>query len=295
MLSADLETRISKIIEKLDELAITKKRPVKDNFLFDCEKYEYLIQKNAQKRMSQVTEKITDFLNPDNSEEENKKKENNDSSEENTPSIALNLKKMITIGEFQIELDKLLEILEESLNNNEPKKEDNNKYLSKYVNDISISTDDNSVLMDNDTKIKKFGETLKKKYNKISLLLKRYIRENGIVDDLIKKERIKNGGMKKVVKGRKRRSLFDNIPSICEREYKVVKELPNFGNTLLSEVEENIKKKKRISYVNIGEENKEDEKDKSENSEDSEEEIEENGEKIPVYRPGKLRSSFMFM
>ena len=30
-------------------------------------------------------------------------------------------------------------------------------------------------------------------------------------------------------------------------------------------------------------------------SEDSEEEIEENGEKIPVYRPGKLRSSFMFM
>ena len=71
------------------------------------------IQKNAQKRMSQVTEKITDFLNPDNSEEENKKKENNDSSEENTPSIALNLKKMITIGEFQIELEKLLEILEE--------------------------------------------------------------------------------------------------------------------------------------------------------------------------------------
>ena len=49
--------------------------------------------------------------------------------------------------------------------------------------------------------------------------------------------------MKKVVKGRKRRSLFDNIPSICEREYKVIKELPNFGNTLLSELVENIKKK----------------------------------------------------
>ena len=68
----------------------------------------------------------------------------------------------------------------------------------------------------------------------------------------------------------------------------------------MSEVLANIEKKKRSSCVNIGKEEikKEEEKngnsDKESEEESEEEEIEENGEKIPAYRPGKLRSSFMF-
>ena len=95
------------------------------------------------------------------------------------------MKKKITIGEFQIELEKLLELLEDSLNKEENKDEN---YLNKYVKDISLITDDdNPNSMDDATKIKKFSKTLVKKYNKISHLLKRYIRENGIVSDLLLK------------------------------------------------------------------------------------------------------------
>ena len=138
-----------------------------------------------------------------------------------------------------------------------------------------------------------------KKYHKISLLLKRYIRENSIVNDLILKEK-KKGEIKKAIYGKKRRSLFENIPLMGENGYKAIKGYPNLNNTFLKEIFEDIKKKKRISCVNI---RKEDKKEKEEDinssseSEEEEEEVEEkgNGEKAPSYRTGKLRSSFMFV
>ena len=283
MLSQELESRMTKIIEKLDKLVITEKNPVIDEIPSECEKYEYIVQKNAQKRLSTNFENISDFFNP----------EKKDDEDEST-SLALNMKKLITIGEFQIRLEKLLEILEKSLNNmNEDK-----KYMDKYVNDISLVND--SVTMDDATKIKKFGEALVKKYHKISLLLKRYIRENSIVNDLILKEK-KKGEIKKAINGRKRRSLFENIPLMGENVYKAIKGYPNLNNTFLKEIFEDIKKKKRISCVNI---RKEDKKKKEEDvnsinssseSEEEEEEVEEKGNEIPSYRTGKLRSSFMFL
>ena len=286
MLSEELESRMSKIIERLDKLEIKEKNPLEKNDPSETEKYENFIKKNAKKRMSQVSEKITDFMNPE-KEDETENNTNNDSSQENT-SIALNMKKPITIGEFQVELEKLLEILEESFNNKDK------KYLEKYAKYISFSTDDDTLTMDDDSKIKKFGETLEKKYHKISLLLKRYIKENSIVDELLGKEKRNNGEMNIKIKGRKRRSLFDNIPFMGGKEYKPVKELPNFGNTFLFELKEDIQNKKRISCVNIGKTNKNIMKENS-SDESEEEKEEENGEKVPVYRPGKLRSSFMFL
>ena len=277
MLSPELELRMSKIIEKLDKL---EKNPVIEDFPSECEKYEYLVQKNAQKRVSQNIEKISDFFNPE-------KEDDSDEEENDESSLALNLKKLITIGEFQIELDKLLDILEDSLNNVQKDK----KYLDKYVNDISLVTDDDTISMDGTSKIEKFGESLVKKYHKILLLLKRYIRENNIVDDLILKE--KKNGIKKVEKGKRRRSLFENVPLMDEKGYKAIKGYPNLNNTFLKEMMEDIKKRKRASCVNIGNEIRKEEK--ISDSENEEEEIEENGEKIPVYRPGKLRSSFMFL
>ncbi len=293
MLTPELESRMSKIIEKLDKLEIKEQKDKKEDFLSEYEKYEYLVQKNAQKRVSQNFEKISDFFDSD-KKEEKETTENN--SQENESSIALNMKKKITIGEFQIELEKLLELLEDSLNKEENKDEN---YLNKYVKDISLITDDdNPNLMDDATKIKEFSKTLVKKYHKISHLLKRYIRENGIVSDLLLKEKQK-GSVKKNVRG-KRRSLFDNAPLISEKRYKAIKGFPNLGNTFMKEMLENLEKKKRSSCVNIGKEEKKEEEEKNGNSdkeseeESEEEEIEENGEKIPAYRPGKLRSSFMF-
>ena len=286
MLSQELESRMTKIIEKLDKLVITEKNPVIDEIPPECEKYEYIVQKNAQKRLSTNFENISDFFNPE-------KEDDDDESHNCQTSLALNMNKMITIGEFQIGFEKLLEILEKSLNDmNEDK-----KYMDKYVNDISLVND--TVTMDDETKIKKFGEALVKKYHKISLLLKRYIRENSIVNDLILKEK-KKGEIKKAINGKKRRSLFENIPLMGENGYKAIKGYPNLNNTFLKEIFEDIKKKKRISCVNI---RKEDKKEKEEDinssseSEEEEEEVEEkgNGEKAPSYRTGKLRSSFMFV
>jgi hypothetical protein len=287
MLSQELESRMAKIIEKLDKLVITEKNPVIDEIPPECEKYEYIVQKNAQKRLSTNFENISDFFNPE-------KEDDEDESQNCQTSLALNMKKLITIGEFQIGLEKLLEILEKSLNNTN---EDKN-YLDIYVNDISIVND--TVTMDDATKIKKFGEALVKKYHKISLLLKRYIRENSIVNDLILKEK-KKGEIKRAINGRKRRSLFENIPLMGENGYKAIKGYPNLNNTFLKEIFEDIKKKKRISCVNIrNEDKKEKEEDinsinSSSESEEEDEEIEENKEKTPSYRTGKLRSSFMFL
>jgi hypothetical protein len=115
MLTPELESRMSKIIEKLDKLQTSEKKESEDNFLSEQEKYEYLIQKNAQKRVSQNFEKISDFFNREN-EEETEEDDADELSQENESSMALNMKKLITIGEFQISLDKLLELLEESLN-----------------------------------------------------------------------------------------------------------------------------------------------------------------------------------
>ena len=286
MLSQELESRMTKIIEKLDKLVLTEKNPVINEIPLECEKYEYIVQKNAQKRLSTNFENISDFFNPE-------KEEDDDESQNCQASLALNMKKLITIGEFQIGLEKLLEILEKSLND----VNEDQKYLEKYVNNISLVND--SVTMDDNTKIKKFGEALVKKYHKILLLLKRYIRENSIVNDLILKEK-KKGEIKRAINGRKRRSLFENISLMDENGYKAIKGYPNLNNTFLKEMFEDNKKKKRISCVNIRKkdkkENEEDVNSSSESEEEEEEDVvEENEEKTPSYHTGKLRSSFMFL
>ena len=296
MLSSKLESRISQIIEKLKKLALKEKRPTNKNIPIESLKYEYHIQKNAQRRMSQVSNKVTDFFFQ---EEGGKKMESNKKDDKDneycsiSPSIALNMKRLIKIGEFQIELEKLLEILEFSLEEGNKSKE--NKYLEKYVDDIIIVSEEDSKIMDKNTKIKKFRETLEKKYHKILQLLKGYIKENLIVNNMMEKEKENNIDMCKTIKRGKRRSLFDNIPLINEMENKVLKDFPNFGNTFLSEMKEDIKKNKRNSCVNIEQEGKKNivenicEDENSESDDDDK-----NEEKNLVYQPGKLRSSLCF-
>ena len=287
MLSPELEARISQIIEKLNKLSL-KENNSKDKITpLESEKYEYRIQKNAQKRMSQITTKVTDFF----FEDEDGKKINPEQKSENTesskisPSIALNMKRLIKIGEFQIELEKLLEILEFSLNEENADKK--NELMEKYINDITFVSDENS--MNDEIKMKKFEKSLEKKYHKIAQLLKGYIKENLIVNNIMEKEK-KN----KIIKKGKRRSLFDNIPLINEKENKVLKDFPNFGNTFLSEMKEDIKKNKRYSCVNIDKTNIVKNISDEENSESDNEDVNEDNNNNKVYRPGKLRSSLCF-
>jgi hypothetical protein len=287
MLSPELETRISQIIEKLNKLSLKENNSNDKITPLESEKYEYRIQKNAQKRMSQITTKVTDFF----FEDEDGKKINPEQKSENTesskisPSIALNMKRLIKIGEFQIELEKLLEILEFSLNEESADKK--NELMEKYINDITFVSDENS--MNDEIKMKKFGESLEKKYHKIAQLLKGYIKENLIVNNIMEKEK-KN----KIIKKGKRRSLFDNIPLINEKENKVLKDFPNFGNTFLSEMKEDIKKNKRYSCVNIDKTNIVKNISDEENSESDNEDVNEDNNNNKVYRPGKLRSSLCF-
>ena len=287
MLSPELEARISQIIEKLNKLSLKENNSNDKITPLESEKYEYRIQKNAQKRMSQITTKVTDFF----FEDEDGKKINPEQKSENTesskisPSIALNMKRLIKIGEFQIELEKLLEILEFSLNEESADKK--NELMEKYINDITFVSDENS--MNDEIKMKKFGESLEKKYRKIAQLLKGYIKENLIVNNIMEKEK-KN----KIIKKGKRRSLFDNIPLINEKENKVLKDFPNFGNTFLSEMKEDIKKNKRYSCVNIDKTNIVKNISDEENSESDNEDVNEDNNNNKVYRPGKLRSSLCF-
>lgn len=298
MLSTELETRISQIIEKLTKF-ITKENPstntTNENIPKESLKYEYRIQKNAQRRMSQITNEVTDFIFEDENapkSELDKEKSNESNKIILSNSIALNMKRPINIGEFQIELNKLLEILEFVLDENN--KNELNNYLEKYANDITYASDENDTkIINDDLKIKKFGETLEKKYHKILKLLKGYIKENYIVNNMIEKEKKNNIDINKPIKRGKRRSLFDNIPLINEKENKVLKDFPNFGNTFLSEMKEDIKKNKRYSCVNIDKTNIVKNISDEENSESDNEDVnEDNNNK--VYRPGKLRSSLCF-
>ena len=286
MLSTELETRISQIIEKLTKF-ITKENPSKnttnENIPKESLKYEYRIQKNAQRRMSQITNEVTDFIFEDENapKSELDKEKSNESNKIIPPnSIALNMKRPINIGEFQIELNKLLEILEFVLDENN--KNELNNYLEKYANDITYASDENDTkIINDDLKIKKFGETLEKKYHKILKLLKGYIKENYIVNNMIEKEKKNNIDINKPIKRGKRRSLFDNIPLINENQDKVLKDFPNFGNSFLSEMKEDIKKNN--------------EKNSDEENSESNDDIEDKNEgKNNVYKPGRLRSSLCF-
>ena len=286
MLSTELETRISQIIEKLTKF-ITKENPstntTNENIPKESLKYEYRIQKNAQRRMSQITNEVTDFIFEDENapkSELDKEKSNESNKIILSNSIALNMKRPINIGEFQIELNKLLEILEFVLDENN--KNELNNYLEKYANDITYASDENDTkIINDDLKIKKFGETLEKKYHKILKLLKGYIKENYIVNNMIEKEKKNNIDINKPIKRGKRRSLFDNIPLINENQDKVLKDFPNFGNSFLSEMKEDIKKN---NEKNSDEEN-------SESNDDIEDK---NVEKNNMYKPGRLRSSLCF-
>lgn len=147
-------------------------------------------------------------------------------------SVILDLNKIINVGEYKIELGKLLNILdkklpdnkENNLNNeasktytqctteeNEPKKSfaspekkteknkiSNEKSFSSEKSDEKLSQENSKNCfdtVDNLAENKKFQENLSKKYHKIYLLLKSYMNENKLFNELNKKGLKENNGI----------------------------------------------------------------------------------------------------
>jgi hypothetical protein len=202
-------------------------------------------------------------------------------------SIILDLNKIINIGEYKIELGKLINILDKKL----PDKKENN-----LSNDISktysqCSTEGNerrkSFLSPEKTKVsygqsgsntenkenssessnqmskdenncedlsrdKKFDANLSKKYHKIALLLKVYMNENKLVNEMNK------NGQKEINipnNNCRRRSLFDMSSYIIPSETSTISgnshQLPNFVSKFFRTKKGDItsKRKKRNSMV----------------------------------------------
>jgi hypothetical protein len=203
-------------------------------------------------------------------------------------SIILDLNKIINIGEYKIELGKLLNILDKKLpdikeNNfkNDTSKtysqcstegnERRKSFLSPKKNKVS---DDQSGLISEDkenscessnqmskdennsedlSKDKKFDENLSKKYHKIALLLKVYMNESKLVNEMNKH------GQKEIINPNnncRRRSLFDMSSYIIPSETSSVSygknhQLPNFVSKFFKTKKGDVtsKRKKRNSMV----------------------------------------------
>ena len=215
------------------------------------------------------------------------------------PSIILDLNKIINVGEYKIELGKLLNILDKKLpdnnennSNNEasktytqctteenelkksfasPEKKNekviisNEKSLSKEKADEKLShgkSKNDTHTVDDLGENKKFQENLSKKYHKIYLLLKSYMNENKLFNDLNKKGLKENNAIISNLNlnmndtnnmNCRRKSLFDMtsylIPSESSiKSFSKNNQLPNLISNFF-DLKKLGKRKKRNTYV----------------------------------------------
>ena len=219
--------------------------------------------------------------------------------------IILDLNKIINIGEYKIELGQLLNILDKKLPEDKENNSNANNDISKTYtqctteenerrksfispekkkenNDYDSENNDNSnsnkkkkkksssKINNNDydvyIKDKKFNENLAKKYHKISLLLKAYLNENKLVNELNKKSQKENiinnynynynvsiNDTHNMNMNNRRKSLFDTTSYIIPSEssfksFSKNNQLPNLISNFFKH-RKGGKKKKRNSYV----------------------------------------------
>ena len=205
-------------------------------------------------------------------------------------SIILDLNKIINIGEYKIELGKLLNILDKKLPDDKEKENNLKNDISKNYSQCStegnerrksfMSPEKNKVNHDQSgmnsenkensskssntmskdesncddlSKDKKFDANLSRKYHKIALLLKAYMNENKLINEMNKQGQteisIPNNNCR-------RRSLFDMSSYIIPSETSSVSygnnhQLPNFVSKFFRTKKGDItsKRKKRNSMV----------------------------------------------
>ena len=231
MLTEELENKISRIINKLEN---AKKDLNFQESKNESEEGKYRMHKRVSAILTQANIAVSSFYETNDSNINDANESMNEASKSfseqisdfseqtcfpkhnmrNRPSIILNLNKVIHIGEYNIELGTLLNILDKSLPDNKENIQDNDtsKAYTQCTNDEnekrksylipekkkqkvddfdkkSFSNEENSPQniknnfydLIND---KKFKEILSKKYAKITHLLKSYISENKLIHEL---------------------------------------------------------------------------------------------------------------
>ena len=313
MMTSDIESKISRVINKLDNAKVNLNYPPITN---ETQEGNYRFQKRVAGAIAQVNVNVSCFDDQNESNfpiNESINEVSNSFSEQPSdildqslpkpnlnrrPSIILDLNKIINVGEYKIELGKLLNILDKKLpdnkenntNNdasktytqctteeNEVKKsflspekkiekidESDEKSLSKEKSEEKNSKENTKNDLDELSKNKKFQENLSKKYHKISLLLKAYMNENKLVNDLNKKCLKENNGIigninindttnNHMNMNYRRKSLFDMNSYIVPSESSIKSfsknnQLPNLISNFFDQKKLG-KRKKRNTYV----------------------------------------------
>lgn len=298
-MTSEIESKISRVIDKLENAQTHLDFPPTTN---ETQEGNYRMHKKLAGVLTQVNANISSFVDQNESCQnlaENSNDISNSFSEQPSElvdqsfhkpnmkrraSIILDLNKIINIGEYKIELGKLLNILDkklpdnkENIINNDVSKaytqcttEENERRKSfispeKKKEKISESfSNENSKEkshhhnykeeLNDQIKDKKFDDNLTKKYHKIALLLKEYLNENKLVNELNNKCLKENNNLNDTMNmNYRRKSLFDMTTYLIPSESSIQSfakpnQLPNFISNFFKQ-KKGGKRKKRNTYV----------------------------------------------
>lgn len=298
-MTSEIESKISRVIDKLENAQTHLNFPPTTN---ETQEGNYRMQKKLAGVLTQVNANISSFIDQNESCQnpvDNSNDISNSFSEQPSElvdqsfhkpnmkrraSIILDLNKIINIGEYKIELGKLLNILDkklpdnkENIINNDVSKaytqcttEENEKRKSfispekkKEIMSESFSNENSKEKshhhnykddLNDQIKDKKFDDNLTKKYHKIALLLKGYLNENKLVNELNKKCLKENNNLNDTMNmNYRRKSLFDMTTYLIPTESSIQSfgkpnELPNFISNFFKQ-KRGGKRKKRNTYV----------------------------------------------
>ena len=298
-MTSEIESKISRVIDKLENAQTHLNFPPTTN---ETQEGNYRMQKKLAGVLTQVNANISSFIDQNESCQnpvDNSNDISNSFSEQPSElvdqsfhkpnmkrraSIILDLNKIINIGEYKIELGKLLNILDkklpdnkENIINNDVSKaytqcttEENEKRKSfispekkKEIMSESFSNENSKKKshhqnykddLNDQIKDKKFDDNLTKKYHKIALLLKGYLNENKLVNELNKKCLKENNNLNDTMNmNYRRKSLFDMTTYLIPTESSIQSfgkpnELPNFISNFFKQ-KRGGKRKKRNTYV----------------------------------------------
>lgn len=298
-MTSEIESKISRVIDKLENAQTHLNFPPTTN---ETQEGNYRMQKKLAGVLTQVNANISSFIDQNESCQnpvDNSNDISNSFSEQPSElvdqsfhkpnmkrraSIILDLNKIINIGEYKIELGKLLNILDkklpdnkENIINNDVSKaytqcttEENERRKSfispekkKEIMSESFSNENSKEKshhhnykddLNDQIKDKKFDDNLTKKYHKIALLLKGYLNENKLVNELNKKCLKENNNLNDTMNmNYRRKSLFDMTTYLIPTESSIQSfgkpnQLPNFISNFFKQ-KRGGKRKKRNTYV----------------------------------------------
>ena len=307
MMTSEIESKISRVIDKLEKAQINLNYLPTTN---ETQEGNYRMQKRIAGVITQANVNVSSFdmQNESNqapiTESSNEisssfSEQTSDILDQSFPkpslkrrqSIILDLNKIINIGEYKIELGKLINILDKKLPDNKeinPNNETSKTYTQctteeneskksfsspeKKLEKETKSNEKNSgkelpqeINKNNCDEIandKKFEDNLSKKYHKIYHLLKAYINENKLVNELNRKSLKENNDIignlnlninETMNKNYRRKSLFDMTSYIIPSESSIKSftknsQLPNLISNFFDQKKLG-KRKKRNTYV----------------------------------------------